>query len=462
MDLIKMERFQLQQQREALLAEFADWRDRTVTPPGPGLRPPLEKHKTQIERITRQLEAFLTQAPAPQAAGQATLAAYRDSHIALSFAQRVWAYYREKFALREVAWLRDDLKCADEFAWHCYRPAVDAAKAAGTLAEGQLKEPPLVFFDSDGTPFAVSRGRSFRPDGITDREEEQLGDVLLTLPIPIIGIPWHQVDHLPAGVAVGHEVGHAVWWDFQLKKPYEDAFRTLPLVNDAQDSRKLAWLKWLPELFGDTYGVLATGAAFALGLSAYLSEPEPVVRQERQDRPWELYPSRYLRMKIVFALLAGLGVSDEGLADAWKTVYDHHQMTAFEPDVPLAAQALLDTPLPAFGGQPVRTVLKPPADAAKRAADILAGNALPSNPDFRLLFAAVGLAFNSDPDRYAARSKDGALKKKLVDRIPAGVRGRALDASSQARQADADRAAGSALLGRLLRQSAREQPSEGS
>jgi hypothetical protein len=451
MDLVQTRRSYLVRQRAALLSEFQAWRDRTVNPPTQNARPPLEKHKTQIERITRQLESFLADIPEPPAAGGNTLSTYRDIHAALFFAQRVWAYYREKFALRDVIWLANDLRCADELAWHCYKPAVDAAKAAGTLQEGQLKEPPLVFFDSDGTPYAISRGRSFKPDGITEREEEQLGDVLLTLPIPVIGIPWHQVDHLPGGVAIGHEVGHAVWWDFQLRKPYENAFRGLQLENDADRSRADAWLKWLPELFADAYGVLATGAAFALGLSAYLAEPEPVVRQERQTKPWEVYPGKYLRMKVVLGLLAALKVDDEGVAAAWKATYGSHQMCVFEPDIPAVVAALLGTSLPAFGG-PIVNVLKPPADASKWANNLLANLALKAGPDFRLLFAMAGLAFVRDPDTYATRSQNGELKQKFVDRIPQGVRSRKLDGKAETEQTQADRAAGSALLSRLLAQ----------
>ena len=117
MDLVQRRAVELRHQKNALQQELAEWRGRTEK----GKK--LEKHYTQVLAITAKLDGFLgkIQEPDPQAADP--FVAYDKIHRLLLGGHRIWAYFRSKLALRDVDWLADDLKCADELAWECYRPA---------------------------------------------------------------------------------------------------------------------------------------------------------------------------------------------------------------------------------------------------------------------------------------------------------------------------------------------------
>lgn len=449
MDLAVVRRNELTEQRAALLAEFANWRDRAETRPAADQPPPLEKHHSQITRITCQLEAYLQGHPLPAATPADSVDTYATAQTIVYFIQRVWAYYREKFALRDVAWLRGDLACADELAWHCYKPAVNAAQKAKTVGEGELKEPPLVFYDPSGSPFVMSRGRLFRPEGVTEEEERKLGETILALPIPVIGVPWFQVNHLPSAVAIAHEVGHAVWWDFEVRPALEEAFETMSLADEAGGlPRRAIWLRWLPELFADAYAVAVLGTAFVLGLSAYLSDPVDVVRNEEMG---VIHPPAALRIKINCALLKELRLADEGVEAAWDTTY-HRDSKPFGEDVPTIAETLLKTRLPKFGNAAIRAVLKPPKNVEGLADKIGKGFVLPDNPDFRQLFAAASLLFHRHPEIYAQLSKDGDLAKKFSRKIPEGTRGVPKLPEQLRQQGVADRAAAERLFDALIGQ----------
>ena len=82
------------------------------------------------------------------------------------------------------------------------------------LDAGKLKEPPLLFCSSNASPFIQRRNTPFLAEGVTADDMERFDAALAFLPIPIIGVPWSQANHLPAAVVIGHEVGHAVERDF--------------------------------------------------------------------------------------------------------------------------------------------------------------------------------------------------------------------------------------------------------
>src|SRR6266545_3043000 len=193
-DLAEQGAMTLIQQITALHQELQDWRERTQQ----GKK--LEKHQTQVDRIASRLDGFL------DATGTPTGASFADNQRIRSRvlgAHRIWDYFRSKLALRDVEWFREELLCADQFAWECYKPSLDAARAANTIAPEALKEPPLVFFSGDSSPFARSRDAPLLPAGITEREIKDFGDAILSLPIPVVGVPWFQVNHLPSAVVIG-------------------------------------------------------------------------------------------------------------------------------------------------------------------------------------------------------------------------------------------------------------------
>lgn len=165
----------------------------------------------------------ITDLLAPLAADAGNVPADRDEAAALArqaqqerellFAQRTWDYFRSKLTLRDRKEQRPMLRCADEFAWSCYRPAWEMARQVQTIAAHELKEPPLVDLTGSETPFVQVRQGRYRPEGVGVEDVRNYGDLLM-LPIPVIGLPWSQVKQVALFVTLAHEVGHAVDEDF--------------------------------------------------------------------------------------------------------------------------------------------------------------------------------------------------------------------------------------------------------
>lgn len=418
MNLVQQRGAELTYQKQVLRTELENWRERTQR----GKK--LEKHHTQVQAITAKLDDFLNRTPEPDPAAPEPFKDYERISRSLIAAHRMWAYFRSKLALRDVDWLAADLKCADELAWECYRPARERAAAAGAIPPKGLKEPPLVFFSNDASPFAQARHSVFEPERINEQGDvKRLDAALLLLPIPLIGVPWFQLNHLPMAVVVAHEVGHAVEHDFALVKPLEDAFAALPL----DEERRAAWSSWRHELFADAYGVLSAGPAFVLALMHFLADDPASIQQERVEGPqWGRYPNRFLRMLVNFELLAQTGLADPALSDAWGDVYQFHLMEPFEADIPAVVATLLKTPWQSLGGLPLKEVISfSAADAARAqvlAGAILRGSTLPSGEPFRRLYAAATLAYYQDPAAYAVRNANRAVVDRILGAIPPGVR----------------------------------------
>ena len=418
MELVKQRVIELRHQKQILRQELADWRTRTQK----GEK--LEKHFTQVLAISAQLDGFLDKMGEPDETSAEPFKSCDKINRLLIGAHRVWAYFRSKLALREVDWLADDLKCADELAWECYRPAREKAAAVGSIPKDGLKEPPLVFFSNDASPFAQARHSVFEPELINEQGDvKRLGEALLLLPIAVIGVPWFQVDHLPMAVVVAHEVGHAVEHDFKLEKPLADAFAALNVPGD----RKPAWSSWRDELFADAYGVLCTGPAYVQALMDFVAADPTLVQQERLEDPkWGRYPNRFLRMLVNFRLLAQIGIANPTLEKVWQDTYQFHLMQPFEADLPAVVSALLDTPLPMFGSASIREVVSFSNQDVGRVNELAqfvnGGIALPAGEPFRRLYPATTVAYYADQESYVRRNAHKAIVQRMLASIPPGVR----------------------------------------
>lgn len=442
MDLARQRAIELVHQQEALRREFADWRARSQG------GQPLEKHNTQIARLTAQLESFLAAMGQPDLANP-SFDENERIYARLLGAHRIWAYFRSKLALRDVAWLSPSLKAADELAWKCYEPARLAAKTAGAIDANALKEPPLVFFNTDATPYAQARDMPFAPEGITSRDALDFGLAILKLPIPLVGIPWFQLDHLPSSVVIAHEAGHAVDRDFGLRDVLTAALAAAPLPDD----RKPAWSKWLPELLADCYGILGVGAAYVYALTDYLADKPDVVERETRTAPdWQTYPTRYLRVLFNLKVLELLALGIDELTTAWTDAYAFHQLDSFEDDLEPVAEIILGTALPVFGSKRLVDVIRFEADrdqknALKQARNIVEGFQLDKSTPVRTLMAAATLAYVRDPLKYAERNANDGVLNLIVAAIPPGVRkAEQLSGQQNTNLQQADAAAGAALL----------------
>ncbi|HXF64005.1 MAG TPA: hypothetical protein VNK95_20435 [Caldilineaceae bacterium] len=438
MELVQRQAMALRHQQETLQEEFNHWRGRTQA------GQPLEKHHTQIARITAQLEGLLARVELPADLSAATFTGNAQAQRLLLNAHRLWDYFRTKLALRDVAWFRQELLCADELAWACYRPARAQAESTGVIAAASLKEPPLVFYSPLASPFVQGRETLFDPEGLTQEDLRLLGVAVLKLPIPVIGLPWFQVNHLPAGMAIAHEAGHAVERDFGLVAAVDAAMAGLEGEGVAA-ARVPAWQAWAREVFADLYGVLCCGEAYVLGLMDYLlAETQVIEGERRQPDAWEKYPTRHLRVLINLAALDALGLDGAGVGAGWRALYQAHAMAEFEPDVPKVVAALLAVPL---GGKPLRQVVAfSPANAQAAAiqqANILGGFTLNQGEDFRILFAAAALAYHADPEQYRQRNAQRAIVEQMAAAVPPGVR--SAGPADPAALAPADAQAGAAL-----------------
>lgn len=435
-DLEQRRSFDVRQQIKNLRAEFQTWRNESNP------RTDLEKHSTQLRRITGQLDAFLTQLESADGQQRTN----DDLLKGLLFLNRIWAYFRDMFAMRAVSVLQAPLKCSDEFAWECYRPLLEQARAAGKVDVGRLKEPPLVFFTSSASPFIQRRGTPFEAEGVTGGDLMRFTAALSFLPIPVIGVPWFQFNHLPTAVVLAHEVGHAVEQDFAVAAPLDRALADLPAE---MGRRRSAWAAWRRELFADTFGLLCTGPAHLFALSSFLVAPQAQVLQESVD--WSNlnmvpYPTRLLRIAFNVEVLRQLGLNDEGVAAAWGQAYPSSGMAEYEEflrDIPGVAALFLQTPVPELGSAPVADIIKIKPDeweTIKAKAQNLTDVRSDEVNRFRRTAAAAAWAYYLDPDAYLANTKNATLSNKLAATILRGVRGPvATDAEASLRTQQAAR-----------------------
>ena len=152
------------------------------------------------------------------------------------------------------------------------------ADAAGTVVAVALKEPPLVAFTTDASPFASAREAGV--EGLTGQDAQVLDEAVRRLPVPVVGMPWSYLDHLPRSVSIAHEVGHVVAWDFKVREVIKTAFARLP--RSVPDARRAGWEDWCHELFADAYGIQCMGVGFVLALADFLVGDPNTLSKQRQ------------------------------------------------------------------------------------------------------------------------------------------------------------------------------------
>ncbi|MER5266010.1 hypothetical protein ABTZ99_28380 [Actinosynnema sp. NPDC002837] len=381
-------------------ADFARWRAETAS--GRVLR----KHHTQVVRLTDRLggvvERIGAELDAVAADGADVLRECRRLQLRMLEVHRLWDFYRSKLNLRYVEWYRPFLTAVDEFAWRCYDPA----------AAGRDREAPLVHLSGEFSPFTHLRETPFVVEDVPDALDtaDFLG-VVTRLPIPIIGLPWYQLVHLPDAVVIGHEVGHAVERDFGLLGTVRALTR--PVLRTLPEARRDAWDTWLPEVFADLYGVLAAGPAFASALADLLVVDDARTAAEI-DGPVLVHPPAAVRLALTARALAETGFPAAGTPCG-----------RFEDDVAPMTTALLDGPYPGLGDRPLREVIAFTADQQRHAvtaADGLVDHQRPETSDVRCLIAAARLAFDREPALFAPPPPDRVNAQDLIlDKVAKAV-----------------------------------------
>ena len=363
----------------SLRFELESWKTLTETSPS------LKRHHSQIRLLDVTLSGLLepvSQALAAQAEDATVLNRGLDWEREILAAHSIWEVFRAKYVLRQNETFGRYLAACDDLAWECYSPALQA------FAPGALKEPPLVYLSATWSPFAQSRDTNFQNEirvtnGGAVLASDEFQDVLKSLPIPLVSLPWYQLKHLPGAIIVAHEVGHIVERDFDL---HDDL---LANIEGANLSAPRMWKGWASEVFADVYGCLAMGPAFAGALLDLLSTAANVVGERRVGGP---HPTHALRAELTLGLLGETGFKAQAdrLRAAWEATYG--QPVFMKEFVDDARKLGIRVAEGSYRGKKLREVIGfPPNAKIEFIANAAAGNpgALSAFPDPRLLFSAA-------------------------------------------------------------------------
>lgn len=441
---------------DSVRAEFAEWRANSEA------GRPLEKHHSQILRITTRLDALADLIGDDLDADDHLIRSWQQTELRLLDLHHVWDFFRSKLAMRYPAWIRDVLVVADELIWACYLPAQQQAVKAGGLDLASVREPPLAFFGTDTSPLALSRHAIYRRYGrAEDLYTALFADELKSLPVPVTAIPWHQAGHVPDMLLLAHETGHQVEDDFGLTPQLRAAGRAALSAVGTPEPRITAWLGpenddsgrtgWLGEVFADIYGVLGTGAAFVVALTDFLAAPAETVAAAE---PTDAYPTTHLRVQVALAALRVTCPTDPRAADltaAWTADHPVHVLGAFDTDVEPLVKALLAGPYTVFGDKSLTGVLSFASRWEETEIDV-ARLAEPKHPlqagDPRTLLAAATLAFAADPAVYREREAATRVLERVRAQQAKGTRFRS-EVAVRPGLTEADRAAARGLYQRL-------------
>ena len=353
--------------------------------------------------------------------------------------------FRARLLQRRVARYAKPLALADAFAWCCYRPVAAAAGVPEILARGF--EPPLVSCEGLEAPDVLVRGSSFAAELVGTPEtltavRDRHAAIVRGLPVPLVGLPWGSLSHLPDMLLLAHEVGHVADADFGISKQLygvgaePSALPELRLPGSP-------WLNRLREAVADVYGALAAGPPFVFALELLL---EPWLSAEAAGQPADpLYPPAVLRLRMTARAVMSQQPAAQGaaVASALPPTAAKAALEANDPEATTAdrlADAIMGTKLHKLGdvslgeafarpsplAKKYLTLLEPAGLFAEAKADskrLLAGTA-PASTDTRALVGAAMLAFLKNPANYAAYGVAALVLARARAVQPIGVLGK--------------------------------------
>ena len=422
---------------KALQTEFDSWLKRSEAGGD------FEKHHTQLRAINAHLSQWnkrvlsMLRANLATDAEQFLASTYNAERLMLS-EHRIWEYFRSKFVQRNEKEFRTYLRVADEFAFACYRPVQQ--KVFPNPLHVNRKEPPLVFFNGGTSPFSLSRGKSFEPEAVSDEPlNNKEIEIITRLPISLVGIPWNQIKHFPDAVVIGHEVGHIVEDDFDLKDKLEALLADAIMERKAEERSK-AWKSWLGEVFADIYGCLATGPSFAGALIDFLAKDYGAISTEKKTNgEWGAYPTIYLRGRLVLETLKSMGFEGEAVEHEklWNR-FQSRMPEEYDADIIVLVSKLLDGDLfraDKVGNRSLRQIFCFNAEQQQQARETLyqlKNGFTIGNVDARVLFAAIRMAYEDDPEEFIRKKySDKMLTHFESEVIERGVRARDIFVSHQ-------------------------------
>ena len=425
---------ELQEKLASLTGQFDAWRALAATEADP-----LRLHRSQIAKVTGTLgelaSAFKNALPPKPPANAAEVDAFldeaRNTEKMILATHSVWAFFRKKFSQRLEPGFSRFLDAADELAWVCFKPALDAAKIA-------RKEPPLVFLGGAFSPFMVGRDKAYLPEDVPPRflDLKEFKDLVARLPVPVIGVPWAQSGHLPDTLSVAHEVGHVVEEDVSLANELDMAIR---LVVDK--SRADQWLGWRGEIFADLWACAAVGPAYVSTLCDFLAT-DPMRDVEEKGQTGD-YPTANLRVWLNLEALRLAGFTKDAKPVATLMAIWPGAAAPQKKEASAVVAALLQTEFARLGNKSVHQVLGPfgPKEfaTAQGAFDALQrGSQSLGTLSTRTVFAGVRQGYDADPATW----RDSGIAARMLARfdrsnpagslLPLGFRAAAAPGSSDA------------------------------
>jgi hypothetical protein len=421
--IAKRKRVELEEKLASLDHEFKHWaalaKEREF-----------EKHTSQIERVTAPLDKMRQRIgdELGRTRDANVLAESRRFEQQILAVHRIWEFFRGKLLLRRSDLFRNYLAFCDELAWACYGPVAAAAKPG---VRAGAKGPPLVYLNGTSGPFVLPRDTPFEAEYVENEaiNRREFVDLLKRLPVPVIGVPWFQVRHVPEALVVAHEAGHAVEDDLGLGNALHDGVAAALSKAGVDRTRASGWDAWLGEVFADFFGTLALGPAFVGSLADFLATGDAHVRADRRIAPhWGVHPPDYLRVQLALETLRRTGFARKanGLEGQWTATYGTtHAMSAFVPDVPVVINALLGMKLPQLGKKTLKQLVALGAERDREAeaqGQRIVREQLPAVADARVFAAACRYAYEADPTRYLAADRALQLVTSFATVIPRGAR----------------------------------------
>jgi hypothetical protein len=383
-DWERRKRVELTAKLTSLQADIVQWSARSEA------GKELEKHHSQVRRLERD---FLPVADrlAQEAHDEAIAERWRVVERAAQDLLSVWGYFRDKLAVRLVSNYGRYLAAADDFAWACYQPAQRAAVATGAVEESVVREPPLTCLEDVGSPFSLVRGSPYEGELSASQPLTSSSRALLRrLPVPVIAIPWFQLEHLPDALVIAHEVGHHVLGDIRLE---DEIVRTVEGVGNSCRS------SWAAEIFCDVFGTVCAGSAFAASLGDFLRVAE--IADDATDR----YPPTTTRLGLCLAVME---LPEIGSTEAARDLRERWAAEGFTiPEVEQATATAVATAVATtrYGQIGVRVVDLEPFTAYEErikdeeSVELLARRETATR-DPRVLLAAASAAFALEPEGY--------------------------------------------------------------
>lgn len=457
---------ELNQKLDSLTDEFSYWRAKSQE------LKPLQKHNSQIHRVTLQLEGLKRGISKEldelsKSTGAKVLSRVRKVERDILEVHRIWEFFRSKFVLRGVEWFSPYLIAADELAASAYSAAQENYDYQKVTKEA-LKAPPLVFFNGGSSPYTMPQSMSYKAEAVAGEELQNVEswELLRALPIPVIGIPWFQVQHLPDILVIAHEVGHDVEKDFQLTDTISALLDAVMEREEFPADHRKAWRAWLRESFADLYGNCVAGPAFVGSLLDFLATDTTSTQQDLRTAPkWGIYPPDYLRllMNVKALKLQGFELESTQFEDELKKTYGTHAMTSFEDDTPHVAEAIIDGVYPEFNGKTLRDIVgfskTDQENAVKNSERVLNGSE-PTQTNIRSLLAAARLSYTKDPQLYKTKKVHDLILTAVPKIQAAGVRAdtrKKMTDDEKAAADEFDKRAGEQLFQKLKRKNRRKR-----